>query len=81
MNKKDFNSNEIKEFINYLKNNKNTNSGRNKSHRNFLIKKGGKYYLDNILNKNVKNNKNNKKENYSKIIYTKYNTKENSIKK
>ena len=69
MNKKDFNSNEIKEFLNYLKNNKNTSSGRNKSHKNFIIKKGEKYYLDNILNKNLKNkNNNNNKGNYSNII-------------
>ena len=69
LNKKDFNSNEIKEFLNYLKNNKNTSGGRNKSHKNFYIKKKEKYYLDNILNKNLKNkNSNNNKGNYSNII-------------
>ena len=81
LNKKDFTSNEIKEFINYLKNNKNTNSGRNKSHRNFLIKKGEKYYLDNLLNKNVKNKNNSQKGNYSKIIFKKYKPMESSLKK
>ena len=77
LNKKGFNSNEIKEFISYLKNNKNINSGRNKSHRNFLIKKEEKY-LDNILNKNIKNKNNiNKKGNYPNIIYKKSKPKEN----
>ena len=60
------NSNYIKCFINYLKSII-PNSGRNKSHRNFLIKKCEKYDLDNIIIKNKKNNSN--RMNYSNIIY------------
>jgi hypothetical protein len=60
------NSNYIKCFINYLKSII-PNSGRNKSHRNFLIKKCEKYDLDNIIINNKKNNSN--RMNYANIIY------------
>ena len=74
-NNKNNNSNENKLFIHYLKNNMISGSIRNKSHRNFLIKKCYKYNLKNILNK--KNNSNNKRGIYSNIIYKNSKTKEN----
>ena len=75
--KNNSNSNEMKLFLNYLKNNMALNSGRNKSHRNFLIKRCGKNNLDNILNKS----NNNKNGNYLNLIYMKYKAKEKSFKK
>jgi hypothetical protein len=75
--KNNYNSNEMKLFLYNLKNNMVLNSGRNKSHRNFLIKRYEKNNLDNILNKS-NNNKNGK---YSNLIYMKYKAKEKSFKK
>ena len=75
--KNNYNSNEMKLFLNNLKNNMALNSGRNKSHRNFLIKRCGKNNLDNILNKS----NNNKNGNYLNLIYMKYKAKEKSFKK
>ena len=74
-----YNSNDIKLFISYLKNNMISNSGRNKSHRNFLIKKYQKYNLNNLINKNKKSNS--KKENCTNIIYFKNKAKKKIIKK
>ena len=72
-----YNSNEMKEILNYLKNNMIASSGRNKSHRNFLLKKCEKFNLDDVLiNKNKKNNSNNKKGNHSNFIHMKYKIKE-----
>ena len=72
---KNYNSNKIKLFLHYLKNNMISGSIRNKSHRNFLIKKCDKYNLKNIWNK--KNNNNSKKGICSNIIYKNSKTKEN----
>ena len=67
----------MKEILNYLKNNMIASSGRNKSHRNFLLKKCEKFNLDDVLiNKNKKNNSNNKKGNHSNFIHMKYKIKE-----
>ena len=74
-----YNSNDIKLFISYLKNNMINNSGRNKSHRNFLIKKYQKYNLNNLINKNKKSNS--KKENCTNIIYFKNKAKNKIVKK
>ena len=79
--KNNYNSNEFKSFLNYLDNNMDLNSGRNKSHRKFLIKRYEKYNLDYILNKSKKNNCNNKNGNYSNLIYMIYKVKEKSCKK
>lgn len=77
-NNKNYNSNEINHFIHYLENNMISGSIRNKSHRNFLIKKCDKYNLKYILNKN--NNCNSKRGIYSNIIYNNSKTKENLLK-
>ena len=70
-NKNNFNSNQFKLFDNHLKNNMISNSGkgRNKSHRNFQIKKYTKFNLDNLIIKNKKINSN--RSNYSNLIYKK----------
>ena len=80
-----YNSNDIQVFIDYLKNNMNNNNnnnskGRNKSHRNFIIKKKQKYDLNDLINeKNKKSN--NKKVNCTNMIYFKNKAKKKVIKK
>ena len=66
-----YNSNDIKVFINYLKSNMfNNNSERNKSHRNFLIKKYQKYNLNDLIN-NRNKKKDTKKVNCNNMVYFK----------
>ena len=71
--KNNFSSNEIKLFLSYLKNNL-IISERNKSHRNFIIKKNDKYNFNNSKNKSNYNSTNNSlsnRPNYSNFIYFK----------
>ena len=77
-NKKFCNSNYIKCLFNYLKNII-PNSGRNKSHRNFLIKNLEQFDLDNLIIKTNKINSN--RINYSNIIYNENETKKKIMKK
>lgn len=71
--KNDYSSNEIKLFLNYLRNNL-IISERNKSHRNFIIKKNDKYNFNNSKSKSKNNSTNNSlsnRPNYSNLIYPK----------
>ena len=77
-NNKNYNTNEIKLFIHYLNNNMISGSNKNKSHRNFLIKKCDKYNIKNIWNK--KNSNNSKMGIYSNFIYKNSKTRENLLK-
>ena len=72
--KNNFSSNEIKLFLNYLRNNL-IISERNKSHRNFIIKKNDKYNFNHNKSKSNYNSTNNSlsnRPNYSNLIYFKY---------
>ena len=72
--KNDYSSNEIKLFLNYLRNNL-IISERNKSHRNFIIKKNDKYNFNHNKSKSNYNSTNNSlsnRPNYSNLIYFKY---------
>ena len=71
--KNNFSSNEIKLFLNYLRNNL-IISERNKSHRNFIIKKNDKYNFNHNKSKSNYNSINNSlsnRPNYSNLIYFK----------
>ena len=68
INKKNYNSNEFKLFLNYLKNNMTSNNDRNKSHRHFLGKKSDKSNLDKL---NKKNNNSVNKKGKNNFIYMK----------
>ena len=71
--KNNFSSNEIKLFLNYLRNNL-IISERNKSHRNFIIKKKEKYNFNNNKSKSNYSSTNNSlsnRPNYSNLIYFK----------
>ena len=70
---------DVKSFENYMKNNMASSSGRNKSHRNFILKKFEKYNFENILN-GIRKNNNNKKSYHSNIVYLKNKSKEKNIK-
>ena len=72
---------EMKSFVNYLKNNNISGSGRDKSHRNFMINNNRceNNKLGNI-NKNRKKEINSKKVNYSNLIYMKNKTKDKLLK-
>ena len=77
-NKNVCNSNYIKCFFNYLKSII-PKSGRNKSHRNFLIKNCDQFDLDNLIIKSNKINSN--RMNYSNIICNENETKKKIMKK
>ena len=79
-NKNNFNSKEMKLFVNYLKNNMISISGRgrNKSHRNFLIKRYAKFNLDKFI---IKNKKINNRINYCNLIYKKNKSNKKFMKK
>ena len=70
--KTNFNTNDIKLLVNYLKNNM-IASEINKSHRNFLIKKCEKFNFNNLIKKRKNNNSTNNskrnKINCANIIY------------
>jgi hypothetical protein len=71
--KNNFSSNEIKLFLNYLRNNL-IISERNKSHRNFIVKKSDKYNFNHNKSKNNYNSANislSNRRNYSNLIYFK----------
>ena len=77
-----FSSNEIKLFLNYLRNNLIINE-RNKSHRNFIIKKNDKYNFNNNKSKSNNNSTNNSlsnRPNYSNLIYFKSKDMDKSMK-
>ena len=71
-------SNYIKCFFNYLKSII-PNTGRNKSHRNFLLKNCEQFDLDNLIIQSNKIHSN--RMNYSNIIYNENETKKKIIKK
>ena len=81
--KTNFNTNDIKLLVNYLKNNM-IASEINKSHRNFLIKKCEKFNFNNLIkrkkNNNSTNNSKRNKINCSNIIYLKTKPTEKIIK-
>ena len=79
--KNNYNSKEMKSFVNYLKINKTSGSERNKSHRNFMINNNRceNDNLGKVLNKNRKE-LNSKKANYSNLIYMKNKAKDKILK-